>query len=143
MYKIRTENFAGQDLSLDKEIISVGIPVLNTDPVVAKTHNSIAYFPHKCWEPIEIVTTNTVIAPICLQLKRQMEFFETEEGLAVVPGYQFKLIIEIDGEEQWTLEDCFICHVDFDFGEENEVKIQLSFNSATKLDIDQQTDTKT
>jgi hypothetical protein len=136
-------------LELTQQVMSVGRPQVDFNPVEVHSYNSTTYYAGKAqWQTLELTVrddiTNSVSALVGHQLQKQMNFFQ-QTSAAAGSNYKFQMYIEtLNGGddaviEQWYIEGCFLSAVNYDqfsYDAADPVTIQMTirFDNATQQD---------
>jgi hypothetical protein len=140
-FRVMATNFGipSGSIALTQQVISVGRPNVNFNPVMVDSYNSKAYYAGKAeWEAVTLTVrddvTNSVSALVGAQLQRQMNFFDQTVPLAA-SNYKFGLIMDtLDGGddtvlEEWIFEGCFLATANyetFDYASADAMTIEMS-----------------
>jgi hypothetical protein len=126
-------------IALTQQVVTVGRPHVQFEPVAVHSYNSIAYFAGKAsWETIALTVrddvTNSVSALIGAQAQKQMNFFDQTVPMAAA---EFKFGMEIDAMdggddtvlESWTMEGCFLSDINWgsnDYSSSDAMTIEMT-----------------
>lgn len=122
---------------LSRQVMTVGKPTVNYEPVVVDSYNSKAYYSGKHeWDTIQLVVrddiSNAVSKLVAEQQQKQLNHFE-QTGFVAGVNYKFTMFIDtLDGGntvgtpgtngipganngilERWTIEGCFLTNVSY------------------------------
>lgn len=150
-FRVLVQNFGypAGSIALTQQVMSVGRPNVNFNPVELHSYNSTAYYGGKAtWETVSLTVrddvTNSVSSLVGAQLQKQMNFFQQTSTLAA-GDYKFQMLVEtLDGGndavlEQWVFEGCFLGTVNyesFDYSSADAMTIEMSirFDNVTQSD---------
>lgn len=134
-------------IALTQQVMTVGRPNVNMNPVTIHSYMSTAYYMGKPeWEPISLTVrddvTNSVSRLVGAQLQKQMNFFDQTTNLSG-SSYKFQTLIQtLDGGddvvlEEWFLEGCFLAssnYQSFDYASSDAMEIEMSirYDNATQ-----------
>lgn len=148
-FRVRVFNFGpiAGGIELSQQVVAVGKPTVQHNPIAVHSYNSIAYYQGKHeWQPIDLRVrddvTNAVSTLIGHQEQKQINHFEQTSPLAG-SNYKFEMFIEtLDGGndavlEQWHLEGCFLADIrwgDYEYQSADPVEIQMQvrYDNATQ-----------
>ena len=136
-------------LEMTQQVMSVGKPKLDQEPVQLDSYNSRAWVAGKhTWTEITVMlrddVTNSISTLVGAQVQKQLNHFEQTTLLAGI-NYKFTMFIEqMDGGndtvlDQWVLEGCWLSNVDYsdgDYttGEPITISMTVRYDNATMSD---------
>ncbi len=126
-------------IALTQQVVTVGRPHAQFEPVAVHSYNSIAYFAGKAtWETVALTVrddvTNSVSALVGAQAQKQMNFFD--QTVPMTAGdFKFNMYIDaMDGGndvvlESWNMEGCFLSDINWgsnDYSSSDAMTIEMT-----------------
>jgi hypothetical protein len=126
-------------IQLTQQVMTVGRPTVNNNPITVHSYNSTAYYAGKAeWEAVSLTVrddvTNSVSSLVGAQIQKQMNFFQQTTPLSG-GNYKFQMIVQtLDGGddtvlEEWDYEGCFLAtanYESFDYASADPMTIEMS-----------------